>query len=321
MMMMMKRLVFVFVLLLALTSGRKLTKLHKSLKAGATETEFADWHDEFVNNPATFIGEHRIVVDVVDELMNAAPVAGITTDAVISTDAANDEQIPKLRLAPANKVVNGEVVVPGGKAKIFKTMWLPVSRVQGNPSAEYYAASPYVDIAVAPGGDDTKYVFTQGMNGCALIIVSAVPEGAPALAEGKWRVFHDPRHAPVGKFQALGYTVHVAAYAGATEATDGDKVPYVDGVAPAHVINYNPHDYPWSRKCIDGGGPLGTLPLTNAYRVVTNFLYWVPGDAPHWAFGSRHYFTTTYTGGAHIYLSNDPPIGKEASSTQNIKLA
>jgi hypothetical protein len=318
--MMLKRLIFVFVLLLALASGRKLTKLHKtkSLKAGATE--FADHHDAFVANPATFIDAHRIVVDEVDKLMAAAPVAGITTDAVISTDAADDEQIPKLRLAPADKVVAGEVVVPGGKAKIFKTMWLPVSRVQGNPSAEYYAASPYVDISIVPGDGDTKYMFTQGMNGCALIIVSAVPVGAPALAVGKWRAFHDPRFAPVGKWQELGYTVHVAAYADAKAPTKGDTVPYVNGVAPAHVINYNPHDYPWSRKCSDGGAPLGTL--IDAYRVVTNFLYWVPGvPAGHWAFGSRHYHTTTYTGGAHIYLSNDPPIGKEASSTQNINLA
>ncbi|WP_261826626.1 hypothetical protein [Inconstantimicrobium mannanitabidum] len=156
-----------------------------------------------------------------------------------------------------------------------------------------FNALPFCDIAIAPGPLDAHFLFTTGMNGCSLVVASAVPIGAAPLAHGAWRVMHDHDHRSIAQWQAAGYTIRFAAYADLADAGVG---PFL----PVNVVSYNPNNYPWN--------------YMDSVRIVTNFLHWT---GVNWNFNSRHY----HAAGKHIINVDSPPgVIPAVASTQTLAI-
>ncbi|MCU0762141.1 MAG: hypothetical protein MUF76_03935 [Hydrogenophaga sp.] len=252
----------------------------------------------FLAGPAAFIAAHPIVLN--DIAPGGIPaVNNLRTRFTLSTATAAGGlpapgALPMLRMQP----VGGPAVVapPGGGA--LTTIDALYCRA-GN-GGDAFNALPYCDIAIAPGGADAHTLFTTGMNGCSLVVASAVPAGAPApLAPGHLRVLHDHDHRTLAAWQAAGYTVRFAAYVDG--AVGAGAAPPAWAVA-AVVADYNPHNYPFGVMTPQGMG----------VRVVTNFLQWT---GAHWTFNSRHYVAFAAT---PYDLDAVPPGG--ASSTQSLPI-
>lgn len=163
-------------------------------------------------------------------------------------------------------------------------------------------ALPYVDIPINPGAAQPKFLFTTGMNGCALMIATAVGGGAPAvLPANHYRVMHDPRHHSLAHWHGAGYTIRFAAYC---DAAEPGAVP---GAFAAHLNLqiYNPNNYPW--HYVQHGQHGATM------RVVTNFLHYA-GAA--WNFHSSHFHDR-----AGVALDVDTPPGVAPAVSSNISVA
>lgn len=227
----------------------------------------------FLANPPAFIAGHPIVLnDIAPGGMPA--VNNLRTRFTLSTVTVNGlpgpGQLPMLRMQP----VGGPAVVPlpppgGGVLSTIDALYCRA----GN-GGDAFNALPWCDIAAAPGGADAHVLFTTGMNGCSLVVASAVPPGAAALAPGHWRVMHDHDHRSLAQWHAAGYVIRFASY------VDG---PLGAGPLPAWPVapvvnNYNPHNYAFAVNTPQSPPP--------GVRVVTNFLWW---NGAHWTFNSRHY--------------------------------
>jgi len=253
----------------------------------------------FHAGPVVFIVAHPLVLN--DIAPGGIPaVNNLRTHFTLSTVTAGAAgpapgALPMLRMQP----VGGPPVVvlppPGGVLNSIDALYCRA----GN-GGDAFNVLPYCDIVAAPGDADAHTLFTTGMNGCSLIVASAVPPGAPAaLAPGHLRVLHDHDHRTLAAWQAAGYTVRFAAYVDG--AVSAGAAPPAWAVAPV-VANYNPHNYPF---CV-------VTPQGVGIRVVTNFLQWT---GAHWTFNSRHYVAFAAT----PYDLDAVPAGGP-TSTQSIPI-
>lgn len=251
----------------------------------------------FQAGPAAFILAHPIVLDdlasegipAVNNLRTRFTLSLATTGGMPAVGA-----LPMLRM----QAVGGPAVValaaPGGVLTTTDAMYC-----RAGSGGAAFNALPYCDIPIVPGANDAHTLFTTGMNGCSLIIASAVPPNAPApLAPGHLRVMHDRDHRTLAAWHAAGYTVRFAAYEDG-EAGAGASPPA--WVVALVVANYNPHNYLFDMQ----------TPLGMGFRVVTNFLVWTGGN---WTFNSRHYVTF-----AAQSFDIDAPVG-HMPSTQSIPM-
>lgn len=262
----------------------------------------------FTANPAIFIVANPIVLDAIAENMpgHGFPVLNnqrswftLSTRTVNGHPGPND--FPSLRMQPGGVPPAGiplvPPVVPGLSGGMFNTLLAYYCHAGNGGTA--FNALPFVDIPALPGANDARYLFTTGMNGCALVVATAVPAGAPPLAPGQWRVMHDHDHRALALWNGAGYTLRFASYA---DPNDAGPVPA--WANPPVVNTYNPHNYAWN--LIPPPPPLLYPPA----RVVTNFLAWT---GAHWTFNSRHY----HTAAGVTYEENQPPAIR---STQTVAL-
>lgn len=255
----------------------------------------------FLAGPAAFIVAHPIVLNDITPFGVGIPaVNNLRTHFTLSTVTAGPGgpapgAFPMLRMQP---VGGPPVVVLPGAGGALNTIDALYCRA-GN-GGDAFNVLPYCDIAIAPGGADAHTLFTTGMNGCSLLVASAVPPGAPApLAPGHLRVLHDRDHRTLAAWHAAGYTVSFAAYVDGV--VGAGAAPPAWPVAPV-VANYNPHNYPFPMLTPQGMGA----------RVVTNFLQWTGAN---WTFNSRHYVAYAAT---PYDIDATPPVG--LTSTQSIPI-
>lgn len=252
---------------------------------------------------AAFIVANPITLAQLAQSMPVPPgvpnINNLRTGFTLTTDALHGLPVPgalpKLRMQP----VGGPAIVPlpppGGFLTTIDALYCHAS-VGGTP----LNALPYCDINSVPGAADALTLFTTGMNGCSLVVLSAVAPGAAALAPGFLRVVHDHDHRDWATWNAAGYTVRFAAY---ENLADAGVIP--GGLAPAPVVvTYNPHNYPWNMPV-----PGQVFP---GVRVATNFLRW---NGANWTFNSRHYVDF---GGVPFDI--DDPLGAGATSTQSVNI-
>lgn len=254
----------------------------------------------FLAGPAAFINANPICLSRLDEHLPAPGIPAVNnlltrftlyTNTVHGVPGPND--LPLLRMQP----VGGPVFAPLPGGAVMPTMEALYCRAANGGVA--FNNLPYVDIAIAPAALQPTLMFTTGMNGCTLVVASAVPAAAPALAAGDRRVMHDHDHRSLAQWAAAGYTLHFASYADAAQAG-----PVPPAWAPAPIAtDYNPNNYAWGSPP-PVVGPAGPI----AMRVVTNFLWWDPATA-RWVYLSRH---------AHTYgiqdLAMDAPGAGPAST-------
>jgi hypothetical protein len=160
---------------------------------------------------------------------------------------------------------------------------------------------PYVDIPINPGAHLPQFLFTTGMNGCALMVATAVPATAPApLPLNHYRVLHDPRHHTLAHWHGAGYTIRFAAFA---DAAEPGPVP---GAFAAHLNLqiYNPNNYDWHYLVHGLHGA--------TMRVVTNFLHY---DGAAWSFHSSHFHDR-----AGVPNDVDAPPGTIPALSSNISV-
>ncbi|AUH52013.1 hypothetical protein CXB49_14900 [Chromobacterium sp. ATCC 53434] len=258
----------------------------------------------FLAGPATFIVPNPITLAQIAQSMpgGALPaVNNLRTRFTLTTDTGTGGlplpgALPKLRMQPVGGPPTVTLPPPGGVVTTIDAQYCHASA-----GGTALAALPFCDIPVAPGPADARTLFTTGMNGCSLMVLSAVPVGAPALAAGHLRVVHDHDHRSLATWAAAGYTVRFAAYA---DGGTGAGAPPGGWPVPALVADYNPHNYPW-------GMPVPGQAVPGA-RVVTNFLYWTGAN---WTFNSRHYVDF---GGTPYDI--DVPAGGGATSTQTMNI-
>ena len=254
----------------------------------------------FTANPAAFIAAHPIVLNYIAQNTGGGfPVVNnqrtrftLSTTTVNGAPGIND--FPALRMQPGGGPA--VVALPGGG--VLTT--LDAMYCHAGAGGVAFNVLPFCDIPIVPGGGDAHLLFTTGMNGCTLVVASAVPLGAPVLAAGRWRVLHDHDHRSLAAWGGAGYTVRFASYA---DAAEPGPVPV--GMVPApHVTFYNPHNYPWNF--------VPPPPAPARVRVVTNFLYW---NGANWIFNSRHFHAA-----ATVAYDMDIPPGGGMPSTQSLNL-
>ncbi|HTV19351.1 MAG TPA: hypothetical protein VMG12_11785 [Polyangiaceae bacterium] len=243
----------------------------------------------FLANPGTFIQNHSIsLLQIASKTNVPARQNNLTRHFTLSQETkwlglAWVDPIPSLRMLPG---------VGGGGLQTLFAYYMYAG--DGNDPLD---AIPYCDIPVNPGAAAAKLLFTVGMNGCTLIIATAVPPTAPALPANHWRVLHDHSHYSLATWHAGGYAVRFASYADANEA----------GAVPgafAAALNqrcYNRRGHPW-HYAVQGKHGVWM-------RVVTNFLHW---DGAAWNYHSVHF---------HNYATEvndvDAPTGG-LSSTESV---
>jgi|GEM_PF-6923171 hypothetical protein len=255
----------------------------------------------FLAGPAAFIVGNPITLAQINQDLPAGipAINNLRTRFTLSTESQSGSPapgaLPKLRMQPVGGPAVVQLPPPGGVLTTIDALYCRAGD-GGNP----LAALPYCDIPTAPGAADAHTLFTTGMNGCSLIVLSAVGAGAPALAAGRLRVVHDHDHRSLATWAAAGYTVKFAAY---PDGAGAGAAPAAWPVA-AVVANYNPHNYPWGMPV-----PGQTVP---GNRVVTNFLFW---NGAKWTFNSRHYVDF---GGVPYDI--DAPAGGGPSSTQSMNI-
>lgn len=250
----------------------------------------------FTNGPAAFILQNPIVLSTItDDLPGGIPpVDNLRTRFTLSTVTQGGTPapgaLPCLRMQP----VGGPEVVPQPGGGVLTTIDALYCRASdgGTPLANVY----YCDVPIQPAPNDAHCLFTTGMNGCSLIVLSAAPQGAPPLAANHFRVVHDHDHRDLNTWAAVGATVRFAAY---DDPNQAGIVP--PGWAPPTLANYNPNNYAY-------GVPVPGKPFPGA-RVVTNFLYWT---GLNWTFNSRHY--TDYTGESFDIDAVPPNIAASTAS-------
>lgn len=247
----------------------------------------------FMLNPSVFIIANPIVLNSINQnLIGGIPaINNLRTFFSLSTNTVHGVpgllDFPTLRMQPigAAPVVHQ----PGGG--VLNTIDAMYCRAANG--GDGFNIMPFCDISTVPVPADAHFLFTTGMNGCSMIIASAVPVGAAPLAPGSWRILHDHDHRSIAAWVAAGYTVQFACYADIAEA----------GIIGPHIHSYNPNNYPWG---YDAGAHFGF-----SLRIVTNFLYW---NGANWSFNSRHY----HASGIHILNVDSPPAFAGATSTQTI---
>lgn len=260
---------------------------------------------DFLANPAVFINAHPIVLNYIAEdtgggfnvVNNQRTRFTLSTRTVQGMPGPND--FPALRMQQA--VGPAVVTLPsGGVLTTLDAMYCHASA-----GGTAFNMLPYCDIPIAPGPGNAHLMFTTGMNGCSLVVASAVPPpppGAPLgaqppLAPGQWRVMHDHDHRSLAAWAAAGYTLRFASY---SDAAQPGAVP---AAWPAPIVNtYNPHNYPWS--------VVPPPPSPARLRVVTNFLYW---SGANWTFNSRHFHAA-----ATVAYDIDAPAGGVPSTQSGI---
>ncbi len=250
----------------------------------------------FVNDPAAFIANNVIALEQITADLGGAGVP-----------AGNNVQRPFILLQATQLGVPAQNTGPMLRMQPAIGGYLGVTRFDawycnaghGGHNGANLGQLPYVDIRQTPLPADPKLLFTVAMNGCTLVVVSAVPAGAPALAPWHYRVFHDWDHNSLATWHAAGYTVRFAAYAGADEP--GQRP--LSFLPNLRVRTYNPHNYPWVHF---GGRQMPDM------RVVTNFLH---HDGAAWYWHSRHY----HSNGQLILNQDAVPVGG-ASSTQSLPM-
>jgi hypothetical protein len=173
--------------------------------------------------------------------------------------------------------------VPGAAAALasdFAACFCPANTVapHGNRGTMLYS-----DFRAVPGPGDAEHVFTSNMNGCAIVVVTAVPGAVlggtpvPPLPAGCWRMYHDPSHAPVNAWIGDGFTVRFAAYSDPAEFYTGGAGAAPPPAFAGTALTYNPNGHAW-------GGVIGGQSYC---RNVTNFLSSSPAG---WTFHSCHFF-------------------------------
>lgn len=255
---------------------------------------------DFLASPAGFIVANPVTLAQIAQNMPGGIPGGnnLRTRFTLTTDSASGAPapgaLPKLRMQPVGSPPIITLPPPGGVVTTIDALYC-----RAGDGGTALAALPFCDIPVVPGAVDPHTLFTTGMNGCSLIVLSAVPAGAPALAPGRLRVVHDHDHRSLAIWAQAGYRVRFAAYADGAQA----GAPPVAWPAPAVVANYNPHNYPWGMPV-----PGQTAP---GNRVVTNFLQL---NGVNWTFNSRHYVDF----GGTPYNIDAPPGGASSTQTTNI---
>ncbi|WP_437729272.1 hypothetical protein [Sorangium sp. So ce861] len=252
-----------------------------------------DYANDFTGNPGGFIQNHAISLLHIASKLGGPLVRRPNLQKMFTLSRetkwlkmAWEDPIPTLRMMPG---------LGGDGLTTFLSWYLFAG--DGHMATD---AIPYCDIPINPGANSPNFLFTVGMNGCSLVIASAVPGTAPPLAAGHWRVLHDHSHYNLARWHTDGYTVRFASYAGANEA---GAIPGAFAAA-INVNTYNPNNYAWHYVVHGQHGA--------HMRVVTNFLHW---DGNAWNFHSRHF---------HNYADTvedlDAPPGtvNPASSTQSI---
>ena len=252
-----------------------------------------DHANAFTGNPGGFIQGNAIsLLQIVSKL--GAPLvrrSNLQKQFTLSQETswfgmAWEDPIPSLRMMPG---------LGGGGLNTFLSWYLFAG--DGGMAT---TAIPYCDIPINPGVGQPNFLFTVGMNGCSMIIASAVPAGVEPLAAGHWRVHHDHSHYDLARWHADGYTLRFASYA---DAGEPGAVP--GAFAAAFNLNiYNPNNYPWHY----------VVPAQHGVhmRVVTNFLHY---DGAAWNFHSRHFHNYADT----VEDVDTPPgVAPVASSTQSI---
>lgn len=259
----------------------------------------------FVANPAAFIALQTIALTAIGENMPGGAFAvqndrrmRFTLARGVGAAPPGPGDVPLLRMQPPAVGVGAVVAQPPPQPPLTT---IDAYYCHAGNGGMAFDVLPRVDIPVAPGGADAHHLFTTFMNGCALVVLSAVPAGAPALAPGHWRVVHDFDHRPLAAWAAAGYTVHFAAY---VDPAQPGPMPGA-WAAPAIVRCYNPHNYPWQ---------FHQPPAPPRVRAVTNFLWW---DGGHWNFGSRHFHCS---GPAAFDIDPPPGVVPALSSTQVCQL-
>lgn len=256
-----------------------------------------DMAPAFVANPTAFIAAHCIALNAIGEPWGGGfPAAHnrrnrFTLACGVGPAAPLPADQPMLRMQPDAVAIGAAV---GGMST------LDAYYCHAGDGGMAFNNLWRVDIPIAPGPGDARLLFTTGMNGCTLVVASAVPPGAPPLAPGHWRVMHDHDHRTLAAWQAAGYTVRFAAYADSNVGPLGEPGPVPVGWAVV-PRSYNPHAYPWHH---------GAPPSPPRVRVVTNFFWY---DGAHWNCGSRHF----HASGAQAFDIDAPPgVAPPLSSTQ-----
>lgn len=245
----------------------------------------------FLANPGTFIQNHSISLRQID---SKTPMPARQNNMIKYFSLSQEtkwfgtawaDPIPSLRM------------LPGAGGDGLQTIL--ARYLYAGDGGDALDAIPYCDIPVAPGAAAPKFVFTVGMNGCTMVIATAVPGTATPLPANHWRVLHDHSHYSLATWHAGGYTVRFASYA---DAAEPGPVPGAFAAA-LNLRCYNAHGYPWHYAQPGAHGVW--------MRVVTNFLYW---DGAAWNYHSVHF---------HNYADqvNDvdaPAGGGGASSTESV---
>jgi len=246
-----------------------------------------DYGDDFIANPGAFIQNNAISLKQID---SKTPMPARQNNMIKSFTLTREtkwlgtawaDPIPSLRM------------LPGQAGDGYTTI---LSRyLYAGDGGDALDAIPYCDIPVAPGDGAPKFLFTVGMNGCTLVIATAVPGTATPLAANHWRVLHDHSHYDLARWHAGGYTLRFASYAGANEP---GAVP--PAFAGATVTNYNPNNYAWNYA---EQGRHGVW-----MRVVTNFLHY---DGNRWNYHSVHFHNYA----TEVNAVDEPPGGGGAGSS------
>lgn len=239
----------------------------------------------FLAGPAAFIQQQAIGLDCIAEDVIAAGGQvpnnqnNLRRHFTLTRPVANGQPtgIPALRMQVANPALVPNFNPPsvrlpnGGVVRAIDALYLNAAN-SNTPLTQLL----FCDIVTQPGPNDAHVLFTLGMNGCSLVVLSAVPQGVPTLANGHLRVVHDRDHRNLAAWAAAGFTVRFAFYA---DAQGSGQIPAAWQAAPPVIMNYNPHNLPWGQQ--------GLMAQVPAPRIATNFLFW---DGLGWRVGSRHYF-------------------------------